>query len=154
MDDGTVFRAHVFLPEKEGTYPVIITLGPSPSAGWHRRAWPKERWACKTPGSDHLPPTGGSTMPSVPHAQSGRIGSRAAVCASFHRSRSAHVDPSLGEYCGRLHNDQTRATARMRYSERGATHPPHLRVPQLKDQNTPDPIAVSPMCWLSNRPAR
>jgi putative CocE/NonD family hydrolase len=28
MDDGTVLRADVFLPEKEGKYPVIITLGP------------------------------------------------------------------------------------------------------------------------------
>jgi len=27
MEDGTVLRADVFLPEKEGTYPVIITLG-------------------------------------------------------------------------------------------------------------------------------
>jgi predicted acyl esterase len=25
MDDGTVLRADVFLPEKEGTWPVIIT---------------------------------------------------------------------------------------------------------------------------------
>jgi hypothetical protein len=30
-------------------------------------------------------------MLSVPHAQSGRIGSSAAGCVSFHRSRSAHV---------------------------------------------------------------
>jgi hypothetical protein len=28
MDGGTVLRADVFLPEKEGTYQVIITLGP------------------------------------------------------------------------------------------------------------------------------
>jgi len=28
MNDGTVLRADVFLPEKEGEYPVIITLGP------------------------------------------------------------------------------------------------------------------------------
>ena len=27
-DDGTVLRADVFLPEKQGKYPVIITLGP------------------------------------------------------------------------------------------------------------------------------
>jgi len=28
MYDGTVLRADVFLPEKDGKYPVIITLGP------------------------------------------------------------------------------------------------------------------------------
>ena len=28
MDDGIILRADVFLPEKEGKYPVIITLGP------------------------------------------------------------------------------------------------------------------------------
>jgi hypothetical protein len=28
MDDGTVLRADVFLPEKDGKYPVIIALGP------------------------------------------------------------------------------------------------------------------------------
>ena len=33
LDDGTVLWADVFLPEKEGTYPGIITLGPSPVAG-------------------------------------------------------------------------------------------------------------------------
>ena len=28
MDDGKILRADVFLPEKDGKYPVIITLGP------------------------------------------------------------------------------------------------------------------------------
>ena len=28
MDDGIVLRADVFLPEKEGKYPVVIALGP------------------------------------------------------------------------------------------------------------------------------
>ncbi len=28
MDDGTILRADVFLPEEDGKYPVIITLGP------------------------------------------------------------------------------------------------------------------------------
>jgi hypothetical protein len=28
MDDGLVLRADIFLPEKDGSYPAIITYGP------------------------------------------------------------------------------------------------------------------------------
>lgn len=45
MDDGTVLRADVFLPEKEGKHPVIITLGPYAKGlsfqGGYKGSWDK-----------------------------------------------------------------------------------------------------------------